>query len=214
MDRQDTAELLDDPSVPEEIVAEAYRGLEFTHRWLGNTAAILRLLRRDPLPVRKVLDIGCGQGALLHEIRRKLGVEVVGIDLRPAPQSAPVPILLGDAVSGPLPPADVALAVCMAHHLSEDDLIRLIRNVSRTSRRFILLDLVRHRLPLILFRTFVCPFLPAINVADGLTSIRRSYTPRELRKIVDTAVEGTGGQIRHTVAPLYIRQIVDINWQL
>ncbi len=213
MDRQDATELLDDPLLPEEMVAEAYRGLELTHRWLGNTAADSEAARRDPLPVRKVLDIGCGQGALLLEIRRKLGVEVVGVDLRPAPQSTPVPILLGDAVSGPLPPADVALAVCMAHHLSEDDLIRLIRNVSRTSRRFILLDLVRNRLPLVLFRTFVCPFLPAINVADGLTSIHRSYIPRELRKIVDAAVERAGGgRIRHTVAPLYIRQIVDIRW--
>jgi SAM-dependent methyltransferase len=212
MDRQYTTELMDDPSVPEEIVAQAYRGLELTHRWLGNTAAILRLLRRDPLPVRKVLDIGCGQGALLHEIRCKLGVEVVGFDLRPSPQSAPVPIQLGDAVVDPLPPADVALTVCMAHHLSENDLVRLIRNVSRTSRRFILLDLVRNRLPLVLFRTFVCPFLPPINVTDGLTSIRRAYTPRELRKIVDAAVEGTGGQVRHTVTPLYIRQIIDIRW--
>jgi SAM-dependent methyltransferase len=212
MDRQDVDELLDDPSLPVEVVAEAYRGLERTHRWLGNTAAILRQLRKSQTPVRKVLDIGCGQGALLYEIRRKLGVEVVGFDLRPAPESAPVPIVMGDAVVDPLPPADVALAVCMAHHLSERDIIRLIHNVSRSCRRFILLDLVRHRLPLVLFRAFVCPFLPEINVADGLTSIRRSYTPRELRNIVEVAVQESGAHVRHTVAPLYIRQMVDIRW--
>jgi SAM-dependent methyltransferase len=212
MDRQDVTELLEDPSLPDDVVARAYRELARTHRWLGNTAAILRQLRRSERPVRSVLDIGCGQGALLLEIHRKLGVEVVGFDLRPAPQSAPVPILVGDAVVDPLPSADVALAVCLAHHLSERDIIGLIRNVSLSSRRFILLDLVRHRLPLVLFRTFVCPFLPRINVVDGSISIRRSYTPSELRRIVDTAVEGSGARVRHTVAPLYIRQMVDICW--
>jgi SAM-dependent methyltransferase len=214
MDRQDVMELLEDPSLPDDEVARAYRSLALTHRWLGNTAAILRQLRNNQSPVRKVLDIGCGQGALLHEIRRKLGVEVVGFDLRPAPQSALVPILMGDAVVDPLPSADVALAVCLAHHLSERDIIRLIRNVSRSSRRFILLDLVRHRLPLVLFRTFVCPFLPRINVVDGSISIRRSYTPRELRGIVAEALDGSGARVRHTVAPLYIRQMVDICWRV
>jgi SAM-dependent methyltransferase len=212
MDRQDVTELLEDPSLPDDVAALAYRELARTHRWLGNTSAILRRLRNTRQPVRSVLDIGCGQGALLHEIRRKLGVEVVGFDLRPAPQSAPVPILLGNAVVDPLPPADVAVSVCLAHHLSERDIIRLIRNVSRSCRRFILLDLVRHRLPLVLFRTFMCPFLPRINVVDGSISIRRSYTPGELREIVNAAVDGSGARVRHTVAPLYIRQVVDISW--
>jgi len=205
-------ELLEDPSLPVEVVARAYQALARTHRWLGNTSAIIRRLRNSERPVRSVLDIGCGQGALLCEIRRKLGVEVVGFDLRPAPESVPVRILAGDAVADPLPAADVAVSVCLAHHLSEHDIVRLIRNVSRSCRRFILLDLVRHRLPLVLFRTFLCPFLPGINVADGLTSVRRSYTPAELKKIVDRAVRGSGARVRHAVAPCYIRQTVDIDW--
>jgi SAM-dependent methyltransferase len=205
-------ELLDDPSLPDAAVARAYRELQGTHRWLGNTAALLRLLRQDPIPIRSVLDIGCGHGALLQEIRRRLGAEVVGIDLRPAPAGAPVPILTGNAVTEPLPRADVAVAVCMAHHLSEGDLIRLIQNVSRSCRRFIVLDLVRHGLPLALFRTFVCPFLGALNAKDGATSIRRSYTPREMRCAVDAALNGSSGKVRHTVAPFYIRQVADISW--
>lgn len=212
MDRRDSIELLDDPTLPVDVVARAYRALARTNRWLGNSAAVLRHLRDSKRPIKRVLDIGCGQGSLLEEIRRKLGVEVVGIDLRPAPDSAAVPILIGDAVADPLPVADVAVAVCMAHHLSEGDLIRLIHNVSRSCHRLVLLDLVRHRLPLILFRTFLCPFLPPINVADGMTSIRRAYTPKELREIVDTAVQGSGAQVQLSVAPFYIRQIVDICW--
>jgi SAM-dependent methyltransferase len=205
-------ELLEDLSLPDATVARAYRQLQGTHRWLGNTAAILRLLRQDPIPVRSVLDIGCGHGGLLQEIRRRLGAEVTGFDLRPAPAAAPVPILTGDAVTEPLPSADVAVAAFVVHHLSEGDLIRLIRNVSRSCRRFIVMDPVRHRLPLALFRTFVCPFLGSLNAKDGVTSIRRSYTPREMRCAVDSALDASGGKVRHTVAPFYIRQVVDISW--
>ena len=162
--------------------------------------------------MRSVLDIGCGQGALLDQVRRRLGVDVVGFDLRPAPRSAPVPILTGNAVVDPLPPADVALAVCLVHHLSEADFIRLVHNVSLSCRRFIVLDLVRHRLPLMLFRAFLAPFLHRMSAFDGSTSVRRSYTPAEMRHVVGTALRGTGAKVRHTVAPLYIRQVVDISW--
>jgi 2-polyprenyl-3-methyl-5-hydroxy-6-metoxy-1,4-benzoquinol methylase len=162
--------------------------------------------------IATVLDIGCGQGALLERIRRELGVEVVGFDLRPAPPGSCVPILTGNAAVDPLPQADVALAVCLVHHLSEADLVAMIRNVSRSCGRLIVLDLVRHWIPLALFRVFLTPFLHPINSADGITSIKRSYTPKELRKIVEEAVKGTGARIVHTVAPFYIRQIVEISW--
>lgn len=205
-------ELLEDPSLPADVVAQAYRDLARTQCLLRNTAAIFRRLRRIPDPVRTVLDIGCGQGALLEEIRQKLGVEVVGFDLRPAPASSPVRIVTGNAATDPLPAADVALSVCLVHHLSEDEVVNMIRNVSRSCRRLILLDLVRHWMPLALFRVFLSPFLHPINAADGITSIKRSYTPAELRTMVDEAVKGTDASVTHTVAPFYIRQVVEISW--
>jgi 2-polyprenyl-3-methyl-5-hydroxy-6-metoxy-1,4-benzoquinol methylase len=210
MQRADVTELLEDPSLPEELVADVYRDLARTQRLLGNTRAIFRRLRKNR--IRSVLDIGCGQGALLAEIHRKLGVDVVGFDLRPAPSSLNVPILTGNAAVDPLPEADVALAVCLIHHLSEADVINLIRNVSKTCRRLIVLDLVRHWIPLTLFRVFMSPFLHRINSADGITSVKRAYTPRELRSIVEEAVKGTDTRIVHTVAPFYIRQIIDLEF--
>ena len=212
MERSTNPELLDDSQLPDDAVARAFRDLDRTHRWLGNNAEILRLLIQDPVPVRSVLDIGCGQGALLSHIRRRLGIEVAGFDLRPPPLAAQVPIFTGNAIFDPLPKADVALAVCLAHHLSEADFVRLVQNVSRSCRRFIVLDLVRHRLPLVLFRTFLAPFLYRVNVIDGMTSIRRAYTPAEMRQLVGTALRGTGGRVKHTVAPFYIRQVADIYW--
>jgi 2-polyprenyl-3-methyl-5-hydroxy-6-metoxy-1,4-benzoquinol methylase len=211
MDRADVTELLEDPSLPEDVVASAYRDLARTQRFLGNTRAVLRLLRRDRASIRRVLDIGCGQGALLEQIRQQLGVEVLGFDLRPAP-SAPVQIVTGNAALDPLPDADIALAICVVHHLCDADVISLIRNVSKSCRRLILLDLVRHWIPLTLFRAFVSPFLHPINAADGLTSIKRAYTPRELQNLVDEAVEGSTASVDHRVGPFYTRQIIDIRF--
>jgi SAM-dependent methyltransferase len=213
LERSYSREFIDGP-LPDEVMRKVHRDLTRTHRWLGNTAAIIGALRRDPLPVRRVLDIGCGDGALLTEIRRRLQADVIGVDLRPSSRERTVvPIVQADAVREPLPDSDVATAVCVAHHLSDPDCIEMIRNVGRHCRRFIILDLVRHRLPLALFRMTVGQLLHPVNLHDGCRSIRRAYTPREFRAIVGRALEGRRGSFRHTVAPLYMRQIADISYE-
>jgi SAM-dependent methyltransferase len=213
LERSFAREIIDNPDLSDELVREVHRNLTRTHRWLGNTAAILAALQRDPLPVRRVLDIGCGNGELLLEIRRKLRTEVIGVELRaPSPNLTTIPILEANAVRSPLPNSDVALAVCMAHHLSDSDCVELIRNVGRYCRRFVILDLVRHWLPLTLFRLLVGPLVHPVNATDGRRSIQRSYTPPEMAAMVARALEGTGARYRHSVAPLYMRQIVDISY--
>jgi SAM-dependent methyltransferase len=216
MERCEDLELLDTEDLADETVAQSYRQLQMVHQWLGNTGAVLRLLRNSHTVPRRVLDVGCGQGALLVEIRKRLGVEVIGFDLRSAPSNMPVLIVTGNAVSDHLPQADVAICVVMAHHLSEAELAGLIVNVSRSCNRFILLDLVRHSVPLGLFRVFIAPLLSRINALDGQTSIRRAFTFVEMRRIVNGAL-ASGSRpvrsVRHTSSPLWIRQVVDILWE-
>ena len=79
--------------------------------------------------------------------------------------------------------------------------------------RTLLLDLVRHRVPLTLFRSFSPLCLPRVNVLDGSQSIRRAWTPVEFRVLVGHALAGTRGTFRHTGAPGWIRQIADIRYQ-
>lgn len=211
MKRTSATEILDGDGVPDESVKRAYRDLARIHWWLGDTYFVIRAIREDPMPVRRILDVGCGTGWVLENVRRKLGVEAVGVDLKPRPTiSAAIPIFQADAVRDPLPYADVAFSMHLGHHLSEKDLVDLIRNVSRFCRRFILLDVVRHPLPLALFRLFVAPFVCRIVAVDGQRSIRRSYTPAELRKVTGLALAGSGGAFRQSVAPFYTRQIIDI----
>ncbi len=210
--RSDRREILDF-TVSEDTAAGAYRQLALLHLWLGDTAAIITALRRDRLPVRRVLDIGCAGGQVLEIVARRLGLEAVGVDLKPPRARAPVRILEADAVHDPLPEADVAISLHTAHHLDEEALAALIRNVGRSCRRFILLDVVRHWLPLALFRTFIAPFALPVVAADGLTSFCRAYTPRELGRIAEAALEGTGSSFACRLAPLLIRQVLDIQYR-
>lgn len=206
-------EILDTANVPDQLVDRAYRDLTRIHRLLGDTRAIVGAIRRDPLPVRRVLDIGCARGGVLRHVQRRLAVEVVGVDRNPsAILSTPFPILRADAIQDRLPTADVAYSMLLAHHLAPGEVAALIRNVGRSCRRFILIDLVRHRVPLALFRLFVAPLVSPIVGTDGCASFRRAYTPAELSQIAREALRGTGAQIRHSVAPFYVRQTLDITY--
>jgi 2-polyprenyl-3-methyl-5-hydroxy-6-metoxy-1,4-benzoquinol methylase len=210
--RSYTREILDHPGVPESVRERCYRDLARMHRWLGNFAFIVKQIKHDPLPVNKVLDVGCAHGALLLEIQRQLRLEVVGVDLRPPQRGVLVPILRGDAIYDRLPAADVAVTLMMAHHLTAAELSQLIANVGRSCRRFLIVDLVRHSVPALLFRAFVAPFVNRINVEDGARSLSRAFTPFELNQIVRDALAGSGATFRHEVARFSIRQLIDINY--
>ena len=213
MDRENETEILDADGVPDELAKRAYRDLARIHWWLGDTQFVIRAIRSDPTPVRRVLDVGCGTGSVLESVRRKLGVDCLGVDVNPRPTiTTATPILQADAIRDSLPSVDVAFSMHLGHHLSEEELVNLIRNVGRSCRRFILLDLVRHPLPLALFRLFVAPFVCRIVVVDGQRSIRRSYTPAELRRIAASALAGSGATFRQSVALFYSRQVIDISY--
>jgi SAM-dependent methyltransferase len=213
MIRKNQVEILDHDSLPDEVVERAYRDIARIHSWMGDTNCIVRAIHHDPLPVGRVLDVGCATGLVLEQVGRRLGVDVIGVDINPRPRvAAPVQILQADARCDSLPLADVAFSMHLGHHLHAHDLGHLIRNVGRYCRRFILLDLVRHPLPLALFRLFVAPFVCPIDAEDGKRSIRRSFTPVELHGITTSALAGTGGTFRLSVAPFCARQVIDISY--
>jgi len=211
LDRVTGPEILDQRLFPEWLASQSYRELTTIHRLVGNTSYLISALRRNPYPVKRILDVGCGHGGLLKEISKRLKVEGLGVDISP-PKLSAVPILKADAAFDPLPKADVAFPTYVAHHVSEANLVHMIRNIGKSSPRFILLDVVRHWIPLALFRMFVAPFVSSITRADGQTSIRRGYKPEELEAVVTKAIAGTNAKFHHSISLLGLRQVVDISY--
>lgn len=204
-------ELMDAADVTGAVLDKFHRDLNFVNNCLGTFPTIERFIRKDDQPVRRVIDIGCGGGALLEYLRQHLGVEVIGIDRKP-PDTADVPIIAADAVTEPLPEADIAVCSLVAHHLTPEENIALIRNVGRSCRRFIIQDLIRHPLPLALFTVFLCPLIGREAAVDGRQSIRRAFTPQEFRELTEAAIAGTGATFNTDVSRFLSRQIIDIRF--
>jgi SAM-dependent methyltransferase len=204
-------ELMDAADVRGPLLDKFHRDLKLVNKCLGTFPTIARFIEDDAQPVRRLLDIGCGGGGLLEYLQRRLGVEVIGVDEKP-PAAASVPIIAADAVTEPLPDADVAVCTLLAHHLTPEQNVALIRNVSRSCRRFIIHDLIRHPMPLVLFTLFLCPLIGREAAVDGRQSIRRAYTPEEFEQIVRTAISGTNATVATDVSRFLSRQILDIRF--
>jgi len=206
-------EAMDSDDMPEGDRATFHRDLARVHRILGDLKPVLARIQRLPRPVGTVMDIGCGDGAALKQIRDATGAEVIGIDLRPPGKDVyGVPILRCDATCDELPRADVAISLLTLHHLTEDEVVRMIRNLARSCRRVIGVDLVRHPLPFALFSTFIAPLIHKIAADDGRQSIRRAFKPDELARLVRSALNGSGARFEQEVSRYYAKQVIDIEF--
>jgi SAM-dependent methyltransferase len=206
--RSHKPEIMDGTGIPDETLHRFHDDLRLIHRLMGNGKQLMRRLDG----AQSVIDIGCGDGELLAGIRDRMGIAVTGVDLRPQPR-AKVPVLQADATRDPLPLADAAVSTMLIHHLTDEQVVALIRNVGRSCRRFVILDPVRRRLPLLLYTIFLCPMLSRVGALDGRQSIRRSYTGPELRSLVERALGGTESTFRHWVSRFGARQVVDITYR-
>lgn len=111
-------------------------------------------------PEERVIDIGCGIGALAHSIADRAGAHVVGIDINPASidqarrdyAHARVEYRVGDVLAGALEaPFDVAVLSNILEHLPERaTFLRRVREVVRPARFLIRVPLFERdwRVPL------------------------------------------------------------------
>ncbi|TGN67910.1 methyltransferase domain-containing protein [Paracoccus liaowanqingii] len=167
--------------------------------------------RQDLFPKDRplhVLDVGYGHGDMLRAVagwarRRKVAVTLTGIDLNPwsakaateaTPAGIPVTWQTGDVFAlPPHEPIDISLSALVAHHFSDEMLVRFLRWQDETARiGWFINDLHRHPVPYHVFRQAsrllrLHPFVQH----DGPVSIARGFVRGDWQNSLAAAgVEG------------------------
>ncbi len=198
-------EILDRPT-PEHDRAASLADVERLNAWFGGHALTLRhvaraLRRLPPDRPARILDVGAGGGYLAIRLARwarraRRPLHVVALDhdadsarhARAATARYPeISIVCGDAAALPVRAAGVDLVVSSLtlHHLGRGAAVAGLAEMTRAGRLgFIVNDLWRARLGLALvwLATRLLARHP-ISRHDGPLSVRRSYSPDEIRSL-------------------------------
>jgi 2-polyprenyl-3-methyl-5-hydroxy-6-metoxy-1,4-benzoquinol methylase len=204
-------ELLDDPAADPATVAESLQNIARANRWFGGAAAVRFGLRRTlagvpPGETLTLLDVGTGLGdlpgvAARWGARRSIRIVSIGLELnRVAARLARdrgVATVVGCAGVPPIRDrsVDVVLVSQVAHHLSDESVVRLFQACDRLARRTVIIsDLRRHPLaaPAFWCGGRLLRFDP-VTLSDGVTSIRRGFSRSEL--VASMAEAGVNGEV-------------------
>ena len=204
-------ELMDEPAQDRAELARSLADLRRVNRWLGGTRVVLhhleRLIARHPRPSYRILDLATGSGDIPLQVarwarERDVQVEIVASDnhattlalAREHVAGNPaVRVAEADALALPWPDEsfDVVLLSTALHHFDDDqDCLRVLREMDRVSRiGLIVNDLARSRAALLGARLLAATVWRTHPVTrhDGPLSVRRAFTPGELRELAARA---------------------------
>ena len=204
-------ELMDEPGQDRAQLARSLADLRGVNRWLGGTRVVLHhladIVSRHPRRRYRIVDLATGSGDIpLHVAAwargRGLDVEIVATDNHEttlalaAEHTAADPAVrteMADALALPFADAsfDVVLLSTALHHFDDDrDCVRVLREMSRVARiGMIVNDLARSRTALAGARLLAATVWRAhpVTAHDGPLSVRRAFTPDELRALAARA---------------------------
>jgi ubiquinone/menaquinone biosynthesis C-methylase UbiE len=196
-----------------DYTTEEYEGciveLQQVNRWLGDAAALrnslLQEIKKAGMSKFSALDVGAGSGELLRvlaawarETNRRARLTGVELNARSASaiveQSEDFPeinAVRGDALRLPFSDNEFDYAFCslFTHHFRNDDVVAILRELSRVAlRRIFVIDLHRHPVSYYFYTTVGRLFLHNRLIReDGALSILRSFKPEELTGLARNA---------------------------
>jgi ubiquinone/menaquinone biosynthesis C-methylase UbiE len=185
------------------------RALRRINRFLGDARAlrrtVLREIENQKLENFSLLDVGAGSGELLRACakfaaRKNVRAALVGLELNARSARAILQeskahenifAVRGDALRLPFSDGAFDYAICslFTHHFSDENIVRILREMRRVARRKIfVIDLHRHPAAYYFYTTLGKIFLHNRLVRhDGALSILRSFKTEELLALAKQA---------------------------
>ena len=200
MKRVVTPELLDSDAATPAEVQQTLADLRRINRWFGGISTTRGMLEQVVARMRKrssnrgeltLLDVGAGSGDVsltaARQIRPPAQVRVTLMDRMPAhlPRNG-TGTVAGDALALPFLDSSFDLVTCslLIHHLEHEQIVLFVNQALRVARVAVLLnDLRREPLHLALMYAGY-PIFSRLTLHDGIASVRRAYTPQELKSIL------------------------------
>lgn len=165
--------------------------LRFVNQWLGGWTTLAAAVRPYAAgrPGTRLLDVGSGSADLPALLERTFpGLLAVAVDLKPLHlRQAPAALRRAAADVRDLPfrdgSFDLVTASLFLHHFDAGQLPEVLHALARVARGAVIVnDLRRSAIPFLFGRVaFPLLFRSRVTVADALLSIRRGFTPGELR---------------------------------
>jgi ubiquinone/menaquinone biosynthesis C-methylase UbiE len=200
MKRVVTPELLDSDAATPAEVQQTLADLRRINRWFGGISTTRRMLEQVVARLGKrssdrgaltLLDVGAGSGDVsltaARQIRPPAQIRVTLMDRMPAhlPRNG-TGTVAGDALALPFLDSSFDLVTCslLIHHLEREQIVQFVNQALRVARVAVLLnDLRREPLHLALMYAGY-PLFASLTLHDGIASVRRAYTPQELKSIL------------------------------
>ena len=200
MKRVVTPELLDSDAATPAEVQQTLADLRRINRWFGGISTTRRMLEQVVARIRQrssqrgeitLLDVGAGSGDVsltaARQIRPPAQIRVTLMDRMPAhlPRNG-TGTVAGDALALPFLDNSFDLVTCslLIHHLEREQIVHFVNQALRVARVAVLLnDLRREPLHLALMCAGY-PLFARLTLHDGIASVRRAYTPQELKSIL------------------------------
>lgn len=205
--------MMDDFSIVDERLERGLRDLTKVNRWLGGYRSITGVLASaaDEEKELTVLDLGTGLADLPAHLvrwadRRGVTCRVTGVDANAAtvsharryldevldePLRGRVEVREGDAAALPYDDGsfDVVTAALFLHHFSSEEVVDMLREMTRLARRGIIVsDLHRHALAYHGIRMLtLAPYASEMVSHDGPLSVRRGFRREELSDLAVSA---------------------------